>query len=197
LSLIVAPLTGAAFQRAIPDLARLRIEVFRDWPYLYDGNYDYERGYIAKFAASPQSVIVAAMDGSRIVGAATGSPLTDHADAFAKPFMAKGYDLHKIFYFGESVLLMGYRGRGIGHRFFDEREAFARKMGRYTHTAFCGVVRPDDHPLKPQNVRSLTPFWEGRGYKAVDGLVAHFDWKDLGQTEKTSKPMQFWMRALS
>lgn len=28
----------------IPELARLRIQVFRDFPYLYDGTLDYEKG---------------------------------------------------------------------------------------------------------------------------------------------------------
>ena len=31
-------LTGAAIEPALPDIARLRIAVFRDFPYLYDGS---------------------------------------------------------------------------------------------------------------------------------------------------------------
>ena len=42
----VAPLTGAAIIPALPALARLRITVFRDWPYLYDGAMTYEQGYL-------------------------------------------------------------------------------------------------------------------------------------------------------
>ncbi|NNK15931.1 MAG: GNAT family N-acetyltransferase, partial [Sulfitobacter sp.] len=34
--MIVQPLTGTALVNALNDVARLRIEVFRDWPYLYD-----------------------------------------------------------------------------------------------------------------------------------------------------------------
>ena len=33
--------TGASLERYIPELARLRIEVFRAWPYLYDGDQEY------------------------------------------------------------------------------------------------------------------------------------------------------------
>ena len=33
----IETLTGAALTEALDDVARLRIAVFRDWPYLYDG----------------------------------------------------------------------------------------------------------------------------------------------------------------
>ena len=42
-------LTGTDLDTALDDLARLRITVFRDWPYLYDGDLDYERRYLAEF----------------------------------------------------------------------------------------------------------------------------------------------------
>ena len=75
MSVRVAPLTGAAMAGALPALARLRIAVFRDWPYLYDGTLAYEQGYLDKFSRSPGAVIVAAYDGEQIVGAATASPM--------------------------------------------------------------------------------------------------------------------------
>ncbi|MBI1777190.1 MAG: hypothetical protein HYR63_17775 [Proteobacteria bacterium] len=34
----VERVTGTELERRIADLARLRIEVFREWPYLYDGD---------------------------------------------------------------------------------------------------------------------------------------------------------------
>jgi hypothetical protein len=36
----VKSLTGSNIYAVLPDLARLRIIVFRDWPYLYDGTLD-------------------------------------------------------------------------------------------------------------------------------------------------------------
>lgn len=35
--------SGAALIEHISDLASLRIEVFRDFPYLYDGDFEYEK----------------------------------------------------------------------------------------------------------------------------------------------------------
>ena len=193
-------LTGEALERALPDLARLRIKVFREWPYLYDGSMDYEQRYLADFAKSEGSLIAAARDGHEIIGAATAAPLRGHTQSFIPLFEEHGYDPDRVFYFGESVLMREYRGKGIGNAFFDWREEHARSStspkGPYEHTAFCAVIRPKDHPLKPAHYRPLDPFWTKRGYRMVDGMVGKLSWKDIDQPQETEKPMQFWIRPL-
>lgn len=191
----VARLTGADLADALPDVARLRIEVFRAFPYLYDGDPAYEEDYLKVYRDSDAAIVVGAFDGARLVGAATGTPMEDHADEFGAALSGTGLDLKSIFYCAESVLLPDYRGQGIGHRFFDMREDHARSLGR-THSAFCGVLRPADHPLRPEGYRSLDGFWRKRGYTPVEGAVAQFRWKDIDRTEETDHPLQFWMRAL-
>lgn len=196
MTLRIDSLTGDAMRAAIPELARLRVAVFREWPYLYDGTINYESAYLRRFAASDDAVVIAAYDGDEVVGVATGAPLRDHAEAFGKAFEQRGLDIDRIFYCGESVLLPTYRGRGLGHAFFDGREAHARALRRFTQVTFCGVVRPDDHPAKPDGYRPLDPFWTKRGYVKADGLTTTFAWKDIDQASETEKPMQFWMKAL-
>ena len=192
----IEALTGEALDAALDDVAGLRIRVFRDWPYLYDGDLEYERGYLETYRTSDAAILVGAFDGNRLVGAATGTPMADHADDFAAAFDGTGLALNDIFYCAESVLLPEYRGRGVGYRFFDLREAHGRDLGA-TVSAFCGVVRPLDHPLRPDGYRPLDGFWRKRGYAPMDGAVAWFSWKDVGQTEATRKPLQVWTRALT
>lgn len=195
MSLRVETLRGAALDAALDDVARLRIAVFRAWPYLYDGDLEYERGYMQVYRNSDRTVLVGAFDGDRLVGAATGTPMTDHAQDFASAFEGSGYDLGDIFYCAESVLLPEYRGQGAGHRFFDLREEHARALGA-KYTAFCGVQRPLDHPMRPADYAPLDPFWRKRGYQPLEGVVAKFRWKDLGDEAQTEKPLQFWLREL-
>src|SRR5690349_1805129 len=106
----VKSLTGSDIYAVLPDLARLRIIVFRDWPYLYDGTLEYEEKYLKTIAAAKGAVVIAAYDGFKIVGASTGAPMIEHADEFGEPFRKAGYDISKIFYCGESVLLKTHRG---------------------------------------------------------------------------------------
>jgi GNAT superfamily N-acetyltransferase len=195
MTLRVTPLTGEALAASLPDVARLRIAVFRAYPYLYDGDAAYEEKYLATYAASPGAIVVGAFDGDRLIGAATGAPMEDHAKEFAAPFAERGYDLTRIFYCAESVLLPEYRGHGVGHAFFDHREARGRELGR-RWSCFCAVIRPEDHPARPADYAPLDPFWQKRGYAKAPGLIAAFPWKELGATKATDKPMQFWMREL-
>ena len=191
----VRPLTGDDLARHLEDVAHLRMTVFRDFPYLYEGTFDYEHRYLQSYRDSAGAILVGAFDGDRLVGAATGTPMEDHADDFGRAFDGAGMALSDIFYCAESVLLPAYRGRGIGHAFFGAREDHARALGR-KFSAFCAVVRPDDHPARPLDYAPLDPFWRKRGYAPLPGVVARFDWRDLGDDHQTAKPMQFWSKAL-
>jgi GNAT superfamily N-acetyltransferase len=191
----VRPLQGPDLEAALDAVAGLRITVFRDWPYLYDGSPEYERAYLQAYRDNPGALIVGAFHEGRLVGASTSTPMEEHAPEFSAPFNALGIPTASILYGAESVLLRPYRGIGLGHRFIDLREAHARALGR-THVAFCSVIRPDDHPARPAVYRTNDAFWRGRGYETLPGAIARFSWKDLGDTVETEKSLQFWMRAL-
>jgi GNAT superfamily N-acetyltransferase len=195
MSLAVEPLTGEALRGRLDDLARLRIEVFRDYPYLYDGDLAYERRYLASFASSRDAMIAVASDDGVVVGASTCAPLADQAPEIVTPFRAHGDNVADIFYFGESVLRLSHRGRGIGVRFFDLREAHARSRG-YGMSVFCAVVRPDMDPRRPADHVSLDAFWAHRGYALLEGYQCEIVWRELDEAEESAKRMQFWFRRL-
>jgi GNAT superfamily N-acetyltransferase len=121
--------------------------------------------------------------------------MVDHADDFAAAFAETNIDIAEVFYCAESVLLPAYRGQGAGHGFFDAREAHARTLG-FGKSAFCSVIRPADHPLRPADYAPLDPFWRKRGYAPLPGVMAQFSWKDVDQKDETAKSLQFWCRDL-
>lgn len=176
-------------------LADLRMRVFRHYPYLYDGSPEFERDYLSTYAASPDSLFVLARNDDRVVGAATGIPMTDESDDFLWPFVDAGWEPGTIFYYGESVLMPEWRGQGIGVRFFEERESHARAAG-FRYAVFCAVVRSENHPARPADYQPLDTFWRHRGYQPIDGLTTKYRWTDVGNTEETAKTMQFWYRPL-
>ncbi|HBK46035.1 MAG TPA: GNAT family N-acetyltransferase [Xanthomonadaceae bacterium] len=191
----ITRLRGAEVAPFLDDVARLRIAVFRDWPYLYEGDPGYERDYLAAYAASPDSVFVLARTGEAVVGASTGLPLLDDAEPFRRPFEAAGEDPAAVFYFGESVLLPQYRGRGIGHAFFDAREAHARSLARFAATAFCAVDRDLPDPRCPPDYRPNDAFWHKRGYARRPGMTMRLRWNEPGRGE-LEHALTFWTRPL-
>ena len=189
-------LSGEQLVRYIPELAQLRIQVFRDFPYLYDGDLAYEERYLQTYIQAPASVIVLAFDGEKVVGASTGIPLKYETDDVKQPFINAGYDIDKVFYCGESVLISAYRGQGAGVAFFEHREAHAREIGGFEYSCFCGVQRPNNHPARPADFVPLDNFWRKRGYEKHPELNTTFSWKELDELNESPKPMTFWMKNL-
>lgn len=195
-TLQIRVLRGADMAPHLDDVARLRITVFREWPYLYDGDEAYEAQYLATYPRTSDSVLVLALDGERVVGASTGLPLAHEDTAFQAPFGARGIAVDDVFYCGESVLLPAYRGRGLGHRFFDEREAHARALGRFRWTAFAAVDRDAGDPRRPPGHRGNESFWRKRGYERQPGMTMRLAWKEIGEPRAREKPLTFWLRPL-
>lgn len=185
------------------EIAALRIRIFRDFPYIYDGSLQYEVQYLRRYFQAPDARFVAAFsteiataDNVKkevLVGVATCLPLTQEEDFVQKPFLKAGFKPEDVFYFGESVLLPQYRGRGVGHRFFEEREKIARSHGARI-TAFCAVNRSAEHPLRPQDYRGLDTFWSSRGYIRQPELQSRFSWKDLNEPAESEKNMIYWLK---
>ena len=48
---------GADTSSLLDNLAALRIEVFRDFPYLYEGSTEYEKEYLKTYSLSTDSMI--------------------------------------------------------------------------------------------------------------------------------------------
>jgi GNAT superfamily N-acetyltransferase len=188
--------TGAAIERYFDALAALRIAVFREYPYLYEGSLAYEREYLASYASSPDSLVVVAIDGDRVVGASTALPLTLHSDEVVPPLAGAGFDPATVYYFGESVLEPAYRGHGLGGRFFEERERQARELG-FAVATFCAVDRPADHPRRPPGYRPPGALWRRHGFERRGDIVGEFAWRDVGDAEETAKPMVFWIKRLT
>ncbi len=186
---------GKEIATVTDDLAELRMTVFKDFPYLYEGNREYEEAYLAKYANAEQAMAFLIYEGDRAVGGTTCIPLKNETEAVRKPFLEAGLNPADFFYFGESILLEAYRGNGFGRRFFTEREEHALKCG-YQQVCFCAVDRPETHPLKPENYRDNEEFWRKNGFEPVPALRAEMAWQDVGEPAETVKKLTFWTKRL-
>ena len=157
-------LTGADVRSVLNDVARLRISVFRDFPYLYDGSLDYERDYLARFAASDGAVVVVASDGGKVVGAATGCPLSVEHDEFKAPFSPAGWTSAAFSTAPNPCCCRttAVKVRGVISSTCARSRAATWGRAIAPSARSCG---PTDHPARPANYTPLDPFWSKRGYR--------------------------------
>lgn len=191
----IVRLKGEEATPYISELAALRIKIFHDYPYLYDGNFDYEKKYLKTYVDCPEVILVLVFDQDRIVGASTALPLKFEPDYVTKPFQDKNYDVDSIFCFGESILLSEYRGQNIGKSFFAEREKAALEYG-CSMTTFFEVIRSPDDPRRPADWHPLDSFWQKLGYQKHPELTSECSWKEIGEQEESFKPIVFWLKKL-
>ncbi|ULH14336.1 GNAT family N-acetyltransferase [Deinococcus sp. KNUC1210] len=195
--LTVEVLSGPQIASAIPALSRLRVHVFREFPYLYAGDEAYETHYLQTYLDAPDSLVVLVRtQAGEVVGASSALPLSAELPELRAPFEAAGLPAIEFWYLAESVLLPDYRGRGLGVRFFAERERRGRELGYRTAT-FCAVDRPAQHPRRPAGYVPLDEFWKARGYQRRGDLRAFLGWQDLDEAHESPKPMTFWLKELT
>ena len=188
--------TGAAIARTLADFQRLHVAVFHDWPYLYNGDVN-ETPYIAPYVDKPRAALFLGTDAGKPIGLATCLPLRDESANVQAPFIERGWDVRRFFYFGEGVLLRQYRGRGLGKRLFELRESHARAVSTADYAVFCSVRRPADHPLRPPTPHTNDAFWRARGYCPLDGVSCTMTWRDREQPAETPHTLDFWIRSLN
>lgn len=114
-------LKGGEIVPHLEDLARLRMEVFREWPYLYDGTPEEEREYLAAFQSAASAVLVVLLDGERVVGASSAVSLAEEQTALREPFESAGLAPAEWFYCGS-----GRRSPDAGNRPVGVREGRTR-----------------------------------------------------------------------
>lgn len=187
-------LQGPALEPWLDQLGRLRIAVFREYPYLYDGSLDYEREYLRTYSQATDSLVVLVADShGDVVGATTCIPLKNEGPEFLEPFLQHGFNVDDVCYFGESILLPQLRGKGVGKEFFRRREAHAARLGS-RWTAFCAVDRDPEDPRRPEGYRPLDTFWQAQGYTKHPGMQATFVWKEIGEATESPKTLTFWLK---
>lgn len=188
----IKTLKGKMILPFIEQIANLRITVFRDYPYCYDGSMAYESEYLKTYTNCEESTIVIALSDQCIIGASTAIPLEFEVDEFKKPFGNE--NIKEIFYLGESVLLPEFRGKNIYRHFFHEREKAALHYG-CNKTTFCAVERSSDIQ-RPSNYSPLDAVWNHFNYKKNHDRYTHFYWKDIHETVETAKRMVYWEKKL-
>lgn len=182
---------GSEIEKHIDQLGRFRIEIFREYPYLYDGNIEYERTYLGRYSRNSESFLLILQDTHGIIGACTGIPLNGENHEFQNAFVGENRD--EIYYIGEVMLRADSRGKKLGSRLLSTALGLIDSK-KFKKVSLCTVDRGLNHLQRPVSYCSPDYLWKKCGFEKSINLLAYLDWKDIGQEIETQKPMNIWFR---
>lgn len=188
-------MTGDKIVACLDSLASLRLEIFREYPYLYDGRREDELRYLRSYAEAPGACVILMKDAGSLAGAVTGMPLIHEDEQIQEPFSGTEYDIHEIYYVGELLLRPQYRNRGAGSRLLEQLETYIRALGGFTRLTCATVERPARHPQCPPDFVPITRFLAHTGFAELSGVVTRFTWLETDGAQR-DHPMQFWIKGL-
>jgi len=188
-------LTGAAIAEALDDLATLRLDIFPEYPYLYQGRWEDELTYLGTYAEAPDACVIIAYDGLTVIGAATGMPLVHEDAQMLDAFAGTTFPLNEVYYVGELLFRPAYRNYGLGRKLLERLESQIRSLGSYYTLACATIERPADHPLRPRDYTPITRFLAVTGFVRLPGVTTHFMWRETDGVAR-DHPMQFWSKEL-
>jgi GNAT superfamily N-acetyltransferase len=188
-------LAGADMADAVNELATLRLDIFPEFPYLYQGRREDELTYLNTYAEAPDACVILACDGLTVIGAATGMPLVHEDARMRDAFAGTTIPLNEVYYVGELLFRPAYRNCGLGRKLLDGLENHIRSLGRYRTLTCATVERPNDHPLSPLDYIPITRFLARTGFVRLSGVTTSFMWCETDGV-KRDHHMQFWINDL-
>lgn len=181
--------------RSIEDsFADLRMTIFREYPYLYEGDLATEKQYFELFG--DKTICMIAKDGPAIVGVIIGTPLQEIFKPLLKPLIEADINVEKMFYLADLLVLKSYRGKRIGHTLYELFEKEVQKTGKFSHILIREIFKSPGDPKKPFDYYSLDLFWDKRGFKKMEGISQQDKWKAIGDEEISLHTMIYQVKKL-
>ena len=189
-------LTSSNIESCLEPLAALRLEIFREYPYLYEGLREDELCYLKSYVAAPDACVILSQESGTIEGAVTGMPLIHEDAQMLSAFTENSLDVEGFYYVGELLLYQAFRNRGLGSKLLGQMEAHIRSLGKYCKLTCATLERPDDNPARPLESTPITRFLAHSCFVMLPGVTTQFPWRETDGV-KREHLMQFWVKELS
>ncbi len=192
----VRSFSGAGIKPYIHSIAKLRCEVLRDYPYFEEPDLPGTTQYLKTISSCKEALAVLIFDNTTLVGVSLGYPCALEQSELHRLLKEKELPLQAFYFFGESVLLKPYRGRGIGHHFFDAREAHVAHLPTFKHILFCTPSQIESTTGRPSDFVPLHDFWRKRGYVHHPEMHILLPRKRMGEELPQELSLTCWIKDL-
>ena len=192
---------GSGIAEMLDDVASLRIELFRHYPYLYDDDLGYEKNYLKGLSENEESFVVAAYRDDEVVGAATALPLLSSAEILngvREHFSRAGFSPSTCYYYSEILVRPAQRYHGIAKEFYRRRDETAIRLG-YSTVCFAALNAEEIRSPRPSDYFDPSDMWRRMGFVQHRDIYVDHRWPTLqpdGTTLEMKHRLYFWIRHL-
>ena len=191
-------LKNLEIERYLEEVIKLRVEVFREYPYLYDGNLEYEKEYFKDFVKDSTARVILVKDGFEVVAVATSIALSNAhlCDDIHKPFIEKGYDVERFYYYGEIMIDKNYRNKGISKQIYGLREKEVLSLG-FDRLCFATILKDSDK--MPQDYFDPAEMWKSMRFDEHLDMQVECSWPKIqydGSTREQVSKLNFWVKKI-
>lgn len=174
------------------DIAKIRTEMFREFPYLYDGSEEYEKEYLETYFKCPKALVILAFVNGKVRGFSSSIPLDSENDEITQPFRDSNIDMADYYYIGEVMLRPELQKMGLTHKFYGFHfDAFLK--GGYKAATFLTVQRDADHPQRPKDYTPIDGICKYFGFRKDPKLIGEMEWKRVDTGKDEINTVDYWV----
>jgi hypothetical protein len=181
-------------------LTQMRIALFQEYPYLYCGDFDYEKKYLEEYLKEERSILAIALYNDKVVATLTGMPLASESSVIAdlkNKLQAQGENPNDYFYYGEVLVQPEYRGKGLYLQMYKTLDQWIQKWG-YSFACFLTVLRDENDPRKPKGYKCPDLLAERAGFRKTNTGIS-FSWPTIqasGEVKDSSNELLMWVKKI-
>jgi predicted acetyltransferase len=195
-SLTICVLRGKELLSHLPELAKLRAIIFREYPYLYEVDPTFETSYLHLFANAPNTILVVAKMKDQVIGILSGLPLMYAQKEIQQAFDLSDREMGQHYALCEILVAKEHRSKRIGSLLYNEFESHLKKMNLYKKLVLWQIIKNLHDPKRPSDYFSLDHFWHKNGFIKQPNLHCDLKWKEISQKEETLHRFEFWEKDL-
>ncbi len=176
-------------------VANFRINVFKEFPYLYEGNIEDERGYITSYTEHDDANIILIYKGDSAIGFSSSLPLSMESEYITDVIKNAGLDINDYLYLGEAIINKEYRGIGILNNIIDIHTSEAKKLN-LSKFCFMAVLRDSNHPNTPKddNYIANEVIFSKKGFSPINDCYVNIEWKNCITGNMEENTLQFYTK---
>lgn len=192
--LTLSTLSGSEARKYFQQIASMRINMFKGYPYFYEGSFDCEKEYLESYFNSTHSKVLLVLKDEQIVGFSTSIPLKE-MEVVRSAFSKKQIDTSQYLYIGETLIEEPFRTPELLRKISEFHEAQAKNTG-YSRLVCMVVKRDHSHPLRPANYRALEPV-QDLGYKLLEEIEVKQKWERTDTHQREENCLDIWTKPIS